>query len=87
MSRRRSVAACTVLALALLLAPAAPVHAQTPPPTPGPTNPNPTQPPGVSEKTMVVNPTLEECRRGWVTGSQWTKEQFDKFCADMTQSK
>jgi len=61
----------------------------TPSPQPGPTNPtspstNPQAQPGA---TIVVNPTVEECRRGWNPGLKWTKQQFEHFCATLRASK
>jgi hypothetical protein len=56
----------------------------TPGPTPGPTNPNPQAKPGA---TIVVNPTEEECRKGWDPTLRWTKEQFEQFCAQLKASK
>jgi len=61
-----------------------------PSPRPGPTNPgappstNPQAQPGA---TIVVNPTTEECRRGWSSGMKWTKEQFEHFCRTLQSSK
>ena len=37
--------------------------------------------------TIVVNPTQEECKRGWSAQMRWTKEQFDAFCARLGASK
>ena len=85
-----SVARSVFAALALLAAAASaapPAFAQTPPSAPGRTNPNPAIPPVPGAKTIVVNPTIEECRRGWSAGTQWTKDQLDKFCAEISQSK
>jgi len=56
----------------------------TPGPTPGPTNPNSQTKPGA---TIVVNPTEEECRKGWDPTLRWTKEQFEQFCAQLNASK
>jgi hypothetical protein len=54
--------------------------------TPGPTNPAPAlqAKPGA---TIVVNPTKEECTRGWHPGLKWTKEQFEEFCTKLRASK
>jgi hypothetical protein len=50
-----------------------------PPPTPGPTNPTPpATKPGAD---LVINPTDEECKKGWNVGLKWTREQFEQFCA------
>jgi hypothetical protein len=56
-------------------------------PTPGPTNPTPPNPQSKSGATIVINPTTEECRRGWDASMKWTKEQFDQFCARLGASK
>ncbi|HET6928516.1 MAG TPA: hypothetical protein VFI48_16830 [Hyphomicrobiaceae bacterium] len=37
--------------------------------------------------TIVVNPTQEECKRGWSAQMRWTKDQFDAFCARLGASK
>jgi hypothetical protein len=37
--------------------------------------------------TIVVNPTHEECTRGWTPGLKWSKEQFDDFCQKLGTSK
>lgn len=61
-----------------------------PSPQPGPTNPtvpssnNPQAQPGA---TIVVNPTIEECRQGWNANMKWTKEQFEHFCTMLKSSK
>ena len=55
--------------------------------TPGPTKPvqpNPQAKPGA---TMVLNPTQEECRRGWNPTLKWTKLQFDEFCTKQRAAK
>ena len=82
---RRLISAAVALAVHTALA--ATAFAQTPPPVPGPTNPNPPTPSASGEKTIVINPTLEECRRGWVSTAQWTKEQFDQLCSKLQTSK
>jgi hypothetical protein len=52
---------------------------------PGPTNPpNPQAQPGA---TIVINPTQEECQRGWDTSLRWTQDQFRDFCTKMGASK
>jgi hypothetical protein len=58
-------------------------HAQVPGPT-SPTPPNPQSKPGA---TMVINPTEDECRKGWDATLKWTKEQFEEFCARLKVSK
>lgn len=63
------------------------VYAQSGSP-PGPTNPtpqpNPLAKPG---SDIVINPTAEECQKGWHAGLKWTKEQFEDFCGQMKISK
>jgi hypothetical protein len=36
-----------------------------------------------TDRQIVINPTIEDCRRGWSSGdsAKWSKEQFDQFCA------
>lgn len=62
-------------------------YAQTSP-TPGPTNPapqpNPLAKPGAD---LVINPTTEECEKGWRPGLKWTKQQFEEFCTQLKTSK
>jgi hypothetical protein len=54
-------------------------------PSPGPVKPpSPTERPG---KSIVINPTEEECKRGWQPSTRWTKEQFDDFCGKLGTSK
>jgi hypothetical protein len=56
--------------------------------SPGPTNPAPqTNTQAKPGATMVINPTQEECRRGWNVTLRWTKEQFEQFCAQLRASK
>jgi hypothetical protein len=57
-------------------------HAQTikPPPTESPKKER-------TGKTIVVNPTVEQCRHGWTSDLKWTKEQFDAYCARVRSSK
>jgi hypothetical protein len=59
----------------------------TPGPTPGPTNPSLPGPQAKPGATMVVNPTEEECRKGWSPTLKWTKEQVEQFCAQLKASK
>jgi hypothetical protein len=59
----------------------------TPGPTPGPTNPTPPNPQAKPGSTIVVNPTADQCQKGWDTGMKWTKEQFDEFCNKLRASK
>ena len=55
-------------------------------PSPGPTNPapNPLSKPGTD---LVINPTSDECEKGWRPGLKWTREQFEVFCTQMKTSK
>ena len=46
--------------------------------------PNPQTKPGA---TIVINPTEEECKRGWNASMRWTEEQFEEFCAKLATSK
>ena len=61
------------LLMLLILAPALPLTAIA--------QSNP--PPSKSEPGIVINPTINECNKGWDgdAGVKWSKEQFDKFCA------
>jgi hypothetical protein len=62
-------------------------NAQTSP-SPGPTNPNPAPNPALKPGTdLVINPTTEECQKGWQEGSKWSKDQFDSFCTQIKTSK
>lgn len=55
---------------------------------PGPTNPTPAPNPLAKPGTdLVINPTNEECQKGWRPGLKWTKEQFETFCTQMKTSK
>ena len=56
--------------------------AQNPAPSPRTTNPQSKQ-----GGTIVVNPTQDECKRGWKAGMRWTKDQFQEFCARLNASK
>lgn len=80
-----------LVSLAMLLAMTVAVAAQsqspTPAPAPGPTNPiqpNPLAQPGA---TIVINPTQDECARGWNASMRWTQEQFREFCTKLGASK
>lgn len=53
---------------------------------PGPTNPAPS-PQSKPGATIVVNPTQDECDRGWHAGLKWTREQFEEFCTKLKASK
>lgn len=59
----------------------------TPSPSPGPTNP---ATPGIQSgrgANIVVNPTEDECRRGWNPTMRWTQQQFQEFCTKLGASK
>jgi hypothetical protein len=56
-------------------------------PAPGPTNPTPPNPQAQPGATMVINPTEQECRRGWNPSLKWTKEQFEEFCTRLGASR
>jgi hypothetical protein len=63
------------------------VLAQTSP-TPGPTRPEPTPGPiARSDKNIVVNPTLEQCRVGWNPTLRWTRDEFQAHCAKMQTAR
>ena len=82
----KAVVVSTVLAVSVLPS-ALPAGAQTSP-TPGPTNPNaPPSPLSKPGADLVINPTTEECDKGWSAGLKWTKEQFEAFCTQMKTSK
>jgi hypothetical protein len=67
-------------AAALLLL-SAPSLAQQVPSNPG-SNPQSKQ-----GANIVINPTVQECERGWNSNSRWTKEQFEQFCATLGKAK
>jgi hypothetical protein len=56
-------------------------------PAPGPTNATPPNPRAQPGATIVINPTEQECRRGWDPSLKWTKEQFQGFCTRLGASK
>jgi hypothetical protein len=60
--------------------------AQTSPPT-GPTAPPKTLPVPKVGESVVIKPTKDECRAGWLPSLRWTKEEFDRFCRQMKISK
>ena len=85
----RTLALCASAAALLAVSVGTSFGQGAPSPQPGPTNPtspatNPQAQPGA---TMVVNPTVEECRQGWNPSLKWTKEQFEHFCATLRASK
>ena len=80
----------TLLSMGVLLAASVGAGLGQGAPSPGPTNPtsppsgNPQAQPGA---TIVINPTVDECRKGWDRSSKWTKEQFERFCTALRASK
>jgi hypothetical protein len=56
-------------------------------PAPGPTNPLPPNPQAQPGANMVINPTEQECRRGWNPSLKWTKQQFEEFCTRLGASR
>ena len=84
MPRSTRLAAKTALGLCLatlLMAQGAPS------PSPGPTNPVPPAPQAKPGADLVINPTTDECQRGWDQSMKWSKEQFDGLCAQMKAAK
>jgi hypothetical protein len=45
---------------------------------------NPQAKPGA---TILVNPTAEQCKRGWSADMRWTEQQFREFCQRLETSK
>jgi hypothetical protein len=85
----RALAISSSAAVLLLASVSAGIGQSTPSPQPGPTNPTtpPNNPQAHPGATMVINPTVEECRLGWNSAMKWTKEQFDHFCTTLQASK
>jgi hypothetical protein len=83
----RLVSTALLTAILALASSGASVAQGTPGPTPGPTNPTPPNPQAKAGATIVVNPTMDECRKGWETGMKWTKQQFEEFCTRLKASK
>ena len=58
---------------------------------PGTAQTTPTLPPPEkfekSEKTIVVNPTDDECKKGWSEDLKWSKDQFEAYCTRLRMSK
>lgn len=79
------------IAMTLMLAATVSAKAQgqspTPSPAPGPTNPVPPNPQAQPGATIVINPTQDECQRGWSPSTRWTQDQFREFCTKMGASK
>jgi hypothetical protein len=73
-------------AVALCLAATGTSLAQTSP-SPGPTVPPKSLPVPKGGESMVINPTVEECRAGWRKELKWSKAEFDKFCTQLEVSK
>ena len=40
-----------------------------------------------SEKTIVINPTDEQCKKGWSDDLKWSKDEFEAFCTRLRTSK
>ena len=55
--------------------------------SPGPTVPPKSLPIPKRGDNLVINPTVDECRKGWHPGLKWTKKQFDGFCSQLKISK
>jgi hypothetical protein len=85
----RALAISSSAAVLLFASVSAGIGQSTPSPQPGPTNPTtpPNNPQAHPGATMVINPTVEECRLGWNSAMKWTKEQFDHFCTTLQASK
>ncbi len=84
----RVVRSISIATLGCLLATSAIAQNSPAPSTgPGPTRPVPPNPMSQPGADIVINPTSDECRRGWVSNMRWTKEQFDNFCARLGTSK
>lgn len=78
----RPIRTVTVVGPIVWLLSVPPVSAQTTPPTfPAPDKGD------KSEKSIVVNPTDDECRKGWSADLKWTKEQFEVYCERLRTSK
>jgi hypothetical protein len=73
-----------VTSAGLMLLGAASVAQTGPPPGPIKTPPPVENPSG---KSIVINPTEDECKRGWTASTRWTKEQFNDFCGKLRASK
>ena len=83
-----------LLAIGLTLANCSAAFAQSLPgpgphtPTPSPSGPpGMVPPPATTGQTIVVNPTDEECNRGWSPDLRWTQSEFEQFCTRMRTSK
>lgn len=75
-----------VAALVLAALPCARLASAQTSPTPGPTNPTP--PPGLKPGSdLVINPTIDECDKGWRPDLKWTRDEFDAFCTQLKTSK
>ena len=85
----RALAMSSSAAVLLIASVSAGIGKSTPSPQPGPTNPTtpPNNPQAHPGATMVINPTVEECRQGWNSAMKWSKEQFDHFCTTLQASK
>ena len=76
----------TSLAVYILVVATLAASAQTAP-TPGPTNPTQPNPQAQPGATIVINPTQQECSKGWSPDMKWTKAQFDDFCGKLKAAK
>ena len=76
----------TGLALGFLVGTTVVASAQTAP-APGPTNPTQPNPQAQPGATIVINPTEQECIKGWSPDLKWTKEQFEDFCGKLKAAK
>ena len=76
----------TTLAAFLVIGATNAALAQTAP-TPGPTNPTQPDPQAQPGATIVINPTEQECSKGWSPDMKWTKGQFDDFCGKLKAAK
>jgi len=54
---------------------------------PGPTVPTPPASKRGEMSTMVINPTVEECKAGWNASMRWTQYEFKEMCARLEMSR
>jgi hypothetical protein len=86
--RKRMIRIERLVAMAAALAVAGSVASAQRPPGPEPTvPPTPQLPIPKRGEDLVLNPTAEECRKGWQPGLKWTKKQFDDFCSQLEISR
>ena len=87
-SRAKALLAAAVGTAMILGAATVAMGQGTPTPSPGPTDPTPqSQPLSKPGTDLVINPTLDECRKGWDASMKWTKDEFERFCETMRASK